>query len=460
VADARRDAGLRLPVLTGMLLATALAPLGSTMIAVALPSIGRDLGAEVPILTPWLVSSYLIAGIALQSPGGKLGDLLGHVRALCVGLSLVAAGSVLGSLSEQLYALGLARVLMASGGAATVPATMAILRNQTPPGRRTRVFGLFGASMSLAAAIGPLVGGELTERLGWRSVFAANLPVVALSLLLVLTASRESFTGAPAVDRRPSFDVLGSGLLACGLTLAIVAIRLPASAAVWLAVASAALLLAFPWWEQRVPSPVVDFSLFRHAAFVGGGAIVALQNMALYPLLFQMPVFFERVRGLGTRATGYLLLSLTFAMMLGSVGGGWLSERIGARAQAFAGSLCALAGLWWFTDLSAVRVPGQLLPGMVALGAGIGLTTPPAQAASMSAVERERSGMAGGVLATMRYVGGVAGTGVLSAMLGEPTSASAHQRPIVIYAAALAAAAALSATLPARARPVLANVPA
>ena len=141
------------------------------------------------------MSSYLITSIALQSPGGKLGDLIGHGRALVVGLSLVALGGVLGLLVGDVHALGAARILMASGGAATVPATMAILRNQTAADRRARVFGLFGACMGLAAAIGPLVGGELTERFGWRAVFAGNLPVIAVSLVLVLM-SRGMYTRA------------------------------------------------------------------------------------------------------------------------------------------------------------------------------------------------------------------------------------------------------------------------
>ena len=257
-----------------MLLAASLAPLGSTMIAVALPSIGRDIGAEVSDLTPWLVSSYLIASIALQSPGGKLGDLIGHGRAIVVGLSLVALGGVLGSFGSDAHVLGAARILMASGGAATVPATMAILRNQTAPARRARVFGLFGACMGLAAAIGPLVGGELTERFGWRAVFAANLPVVAVALLLVMM-SRRTFTRA--AGERPSFDWPGSALLASGLTLTIVALQMSGGAlAWWLGGLGVVLLAVFPFWERRAASPVVDFSLLTRGAFFGGASIIAL----------------------------------------------------------------------------------------------------------------------------------------------------------------------------------------
>ena len=429
------------------MLAASLAPLGSTMIAVALPSIGRDTGAEASTLTQWLVSSYLVTSIALQSSGGKLGDLIGHHRALVTGLAFVAAGGLLGPAVTDVRLLGVARILMASGGAATVPATMAILRNQTAAERRARVFGLFGACMGLAAAIGPLVGGELTERFGWRAVFAANLPVVAVSLLLVLIARARY---APTSASRPDFDWTGSAILAAGLTLVVVALQASGNAAWWIGASGAVLLLMFPAWERRSASPVVDFSLFSRGAFVGGGLIIALQNMAIYPLLYQLPVFFDRVRQAGPRTVGQALLGLTAAMILSSVVGGRLTEFAGARLQALVGSLVALAGLWWFADFDSVRVPFDVIPGMLLLGAGVGLTSPPAQAASMSTVGRNQAGMAGGVVSTLRYLGGVAGITALGALLRDPASPSSHQRPVFIYAGALVVAAALSFLLPGR----------
>jgi MFS family permease len=443
----RQHESLPQAALAGILLAASLAPLGSTMIAVALPSIGRDIGADASDLTQWLVTSYLITSIALQSLGGRLGDRLGHGRALVVGLSLVAAGGLLGLLVGEVHALGMARILMASGGAATVPATMAILRNQTAPDRRARVFGLFGACMGLAAAIGPLVGGELTQRFGWRAVFAANLPVIAVSLLLVLM-SHGLYTRS--TGSQPSFDWPGSVCLAVGLTLVIVSLRMSGSAAWGVGAIGAVLLIVFPFWELRASSPVVDFSLLTRGAFFGGGSIIALQNMAMYPLLFQLPVFFDRVRHVDARTMGQALLALTVAMMLSSVVGGRLTEHIGARAQTLAGSLVALAGLWWFADFESVRVPSDVMPGMLLIGAGVGLTSPPAQAASMSTVGREQSGMAGGVLSTMRYIGGVAGATALGALLHDPASPASHQRPVLAYAGALIVAAALSLLLPGR----------
>ena len=190
-------------------------------------------------------------------------------------------------------------------------------------------------------------GGELTQRFGWRAVFAANLPVIAVSLLLVMM-SRGMYTRA--TDGRPSFDWPGSALLACGLTLTSSRCRCPGAPRGGSAESASSSSSSFPLWERRAASPVVDFSLLKRSSFFGGGSIIALQNMAMYPLLFQLPVFFDRVRHLGARTMGQALLALTLAMMVSSVAGGRLTERIGARAQTLAGSLVALAGLYWFAD--------------------------------------------------------------------------------------------------------------
>jgi MFS family permease len=149
---------------------------------------------------------------------------------------------------------------------------------------------------------------------------------------------------------------------------------------------------------------------------------------------------------------GQALLTLTVAMMLSSMVGGRLTEIVGARAQTFVGSLVALAGLWWFADFGSVHVPLDVMPGMVLIGAGVGMTSPPAQAASMSTVGPGQSGMAGGVVSTMRYIGGIAGTTALGVLLRDSSSPASHQRPLFVYAGALVVAAALSILLPGRQR--------
>ncbi|MBP9892666.1 MAG: MFS transporter [Planctomycetes bacterium] len=439
--------GLSWPALAGMMLAAALAPLGSTMIAVALPAIGHDVDASDAELTQWLVSSYMIAAIALQSPGGTLGDRIGHRNAMLLGLLLVGAAGVLGYSIVDLYALALARVLMAAGGAAIIPASMAMVRNRIAPERRARWFGYFGACMGLAAAIGPLVGGELTQAFGWRSLFAAVLPVVLISLATLPFFGRDM---RPANAPPPArFDLVGSVLLGAGLAAVIIALRM-GEKGLWLAVSGGLMLALFPFWEKRAASPVVDFRLYKSAAFAAGGLIIALQNLAMYALLFQIPIFFKQVRNVESREMGHSLLAMTLAMMIASILGGRLSEKLGARLQVALGSVLALGGLWWFRDFASIQTPTDVLPGLVLMGTGLGLSSAPSQAAAMAAAQRESAGMAAGALSTMRYVGGVIGIAVLGAQISDAKNVAAHQSTVFVYAAALVAALALAALLPGR----------
>ena len=266
-------------------------PLNSTMIAVALPEIAREFASPPATVAQAVVASYLVAAIVLQSPGGKLGDRLGHWRVLAVGQVLVVTGAVLGMVAWGLGVLAVARLLMAAGGAAIVPATVALLRIDLPPQRRGRAFGMFGAVMSLAAGIGPVVGGELVRVFGWPSIFAANLPVIGLSALLAATGH----TRTTPLQDRPRFDLLGAVLLTATLAALVLGLEATGATAAVLLGACAVLLVPFVWWERRVADPVVSFALFRSAPFTAGSLLVALQNLVMYTLLFEGSLLVMRI---------------------------------------------------------------------------------------------------------------------------------------------------------------------
>lgn len=442
----------------GMFLAATLSPLGSTMIAVALPSIGAELGVASGRLTQWLVSSYLIVGIAAMSPGGKLGDRIGHRHALVLGMAIYGAGSIAGFTLANLPALALARIAMAAGGSLTVPATMALLRNLVPVELRPRTFGYFGSVMGTAAAIGPLVGGELTALFGWRSIFVANLPVivVAYALIRMTTHARPAEAGpgeeareAPKARRR--FDVLGSVLLGTSLTLLVVAAQTSGRPALAAALAGAALLALFIRWERGVAEPVLDLGLFLRPTFTAASAVIALQNLAMYSLLFQLPIFFEQVRGVEAGITGRTLIAMMIAMVVGSPVGGRVSELAGARVTALVGTLMSLAGVYLISDFQALQSPGDTVIALVLVGGGLGLSSAPSQAAAMTAVGRDEAGMAGGAVSTVRYVGGVIGISTLGYLLGSgPAGAGQHSAAALVYGGALVLAAISSLALPGR----------
>jgi MFS family permease len=446
-----KGAGVRLVAAS---LAATLMPLNSTMIAVALPDISSEFGRDPALVTQGLFTSYLIASVVLQSPAGKLGDRVGHARMVVAGQALVAAGALLGYLAPELWVLIVARISMAAGGAALVPSAVALLRHDLPAERRGRAFGAFGAMMALSAALGPVVGGELVEAFGWRSLFAVNLPVLAGSVALIVIAGR-----APAElrDAHPQFDWIGTGLLAGGLTGIILGLR-PDGPNVLVLLVGVGLLVPFGWWERRASDPVVAFSLFRSVPFAAGAFLIALQNLVMYALMLQVTLVAAALFDLDARATGRLIVSMMLAMVITSPIAGRLTDHVGARSIAVAGSVSGLLGigaLAWI-DLTA---PEQLAPPLVLLGIGIGLTAPAAQSASMSAVSWGLAGMAAGIGATMRYLGGIIGVAVMSVLLDvHGTRAeviSDHRTLMAVFAVVLVLGLVCAALLPGRSATVV-----
>ncbi len=432
-------------------LSASLMPLNSTMIAVAVPDISDEFGRDPALVTQALVTSYLIAAVVLQSPAGKVGDRIGHARMLVIGQVLVAAGALVGFLAPSLGLLIVARMLMAAGGAALVPSTLALLRHELPPERRGRAFGAFGATMALSAALGPVVGGELVKAFGWPSVFAANLPVLGVSVALAAFAGRVATEPGPGP--RPRFDWIGTGLLAAGLTAIILGLRPGGDHLLLLVAVGVGLLVPFAVWERHASDPVVAFSLFRSVPFSAGTSLIAVQNLVMYALLFQVPLVAVALFDLDARGTGRILVAMMLAMVVMSPVAGRLTDHFGARPIAIAGSVAALlgiAGLAWI-DLTE---PSQLAPPLALLGLGLGLATPAAQSASMSAVRAELAGMAAGIGSTMRYLGGIVGVAVMSLLLDvHGTRAeviSEHRTLMVVFGGALLVGLACAALLPGR----------
>jgi len=437
--------------LAGALMTASLMPLNSTMVAVAVPSISRTVGHGPAVVTQALVSTYLIAAIALQSPGGKLGDRLGHWRVLALGQAAVAAGATLGFLAPNLVTLAGARILMAVGGALAVPATLALLRTSLPVERRGRAFGVFGAVMAIAAALGPIVGGILVDAFGWQAVFVANVPVLAVAAVLITSTHRVR-------DARPTgrFDTIGSVLLTVGLVLLVVSAQPTGVLTVPLLVAAGLTLTAFVRHERRAQDPVVAFDLFASPAFTAGTLLICLQNLVMYALLFELPLVLEQLFDLSARHTGQLLIWLMVAMVVTSLTAGRATERIGPRVLAVTGSLVCIAGLVALraVDLTA---PGQVRLPLALLGVGLGLCGPAAQTASLSAVSSARSGMAAGVSSTMRYLGGVAGIAFLGRALDLHSSQAAlraeHHRVLEAFIVVLGLGLVCALRLPRRRAP-------
>lgn len=440
-------------LLVALALSAALAPLNSTMIAVALPAIGRAFGHAPATLAHALVTSYLVASITLQAPGGRLGDLVGHRRALTIGQWIFLAGSAVGAIAPELVTLVVARIIMACGGAIIVPAATALMRVELPPERRGRAFGMFGAAMGIAAMLGPLVGGALESRFGFRALFAANVPVLLASAALAARRSPAvtAPSSAPPRPARARFDVTGTLLLAAALGAIVVGAKLGGAARVAVMAAGALLLVPLALHARRTPEPVVDLTLLRIPALLAGALLVALHNLGMYALLFMLPTTLERLFALNASGTSRIVVAMMVSMVVAAPIAGRLADRVGARALALTGCVVVVGGMAMLR-LTPLDAPTRLLVPLLLLGVGMGLAASPSQAAAMSAAPVERSGAAAGLLSTMRYLGGVVGILVLAAVARDGTGAedaiTELHHAVDVFLIAVVAATVAAAALP------------
>ena len=420
-------------LLVAVCLTTALVPLNSTMIAVALPDLGRDL-AVGPGAGLVLVTSYLVVTAALQPVAGAVGDRLGRRGPVLGGAVAFGIFSVASALAETLPVLVGLRCLQAAAGAVALPNAAALVREAIPEDRRGRALGLVGAAATLAAAAGPPLGGLLTATAGWPAVFLVNVPLVVAAVL----SGRRALPRAPAPSRGGRFDVVGSLLLLAGLGGG--AALLTTRPAGWsLAVGAVPVVLvwlALVPHELRAARPVLDLRLLRRRAIGAAAVAVGASNLALYVLLLAVPLLLGGEHG--AAALGLLLLPLPGALCLLSPVGGRLSDHVGRRAPAVLGTGLLTGALLWLSasgDLPGVPV----LPTVLALaGAGLGLAQAPVQAAALDAVEPARAGMVAGAWSTSRYLGSITGSAVLAA-LWQGSPAAPDPRPVLLLAAAGAA---------------------
>jgi MFS family permease len=433
-------------LLVSVAIAAALTPLNSTMIAVALPAISSEFGAAAATVTVSVITAYLIATIVFQMPAGSVADRLGYARALTVGRWMFAAGALLAVLAPTLTAVVGGRLLMAAGGALMVPTAMALLRVSVRPERRARAFGTMGAIMGGAAAIGPAIGGLMIAQAGWRMLFLVNIPLLALSAVLQGSSPAE---GARA-SKRAAFDWPGTLLLGGALTAAIAATRTSPPAAYALGMMAVVLFAGLLAQERHAAAPILDLHLFTMRGFVAGAGVIALQNLAMYSLLVQVPFLFGGDAPARASSLSLAIVAMTATMAVSAPVGGRIAERLGIRSVVLAGGALGAAGIAGLALLDSEAPVIAVAARLLVIGLGLGLSMGPSQAGALSVVEASHSGMASAALSMLRYLGGIAGTVILSFALagGE----SREYAALWIFAAAFGLSALSGIGLPASLR--------
>ena len=405
-----------------MLVAVFMLVLDVSVVTVSLPALRADLGASFES-SQWVLDAYAIALATLLLPAASFADLRGRKRTYLAGLGLFTLSSLACALAPSIVALSVARGVQGLGGATLLATALPLIGAAFPePAERAGAIAAFGATLAIGIAVGPLVGGALTEALGWQAIFLVNVPV---GLVTWVAASRRLAESADPAGRR--LDILGVGLLGAGL-LALVFATVRGNVEGWGSApivggfaAAAVLLGAFLAVERRRRDPMLELALFGSVSFSAAGvAVVALGGLigTLVPLAAMLE------QGLGHTAlqAGAEVLPVSFACLLSAaVTGQKLSPRVAPRLLLAAGLWLVAAGLDLMTLVRYGRGFPALLPGMALAGLGWGAVNVVATELALAAVEPARAGMATGTLNVLRQIGMAAGIAALGAVYESAT---------------------------------------
>ena len=397
-------------------IATFMLLLDITVVNVALPDIQRDLDASLSSLQ-WVVDAYSLTLAAFLLTAGSLGDRLGRRRVFSLGFAIFTFASFLCGIAGDPTLLNLARGLQGIGGAAMFATSLALIGQEFHGKDRATAFGVWGATVGGAVAIGPLVGGLITEHLGWEWIFFVNVPIGVLAIAL----TERKLANVAAQDAAP-IDLPGLATFSLGLFLLIFGL-IRGNPEGWGSVTIVAslggavlLLLAFLAIEARSPHPMLDLTLFRKPAFNGVSAVAFGLSAGMFALFLYLTIYMQGVLGYSPLETGLRFLPLTVLSFVASPIAGALSHRIPIRVLLGVGMTSVGIGLLLMHGLSPDSAIGDLLPGFLIAGIGIGVTNPGIGQAAIAVVPVEKAGMGSGINTTFRQIGIATGIASLGAV--------------------------------------------
>jgi len=434
-------------VLAIAVLGSGIAFLDGTVVNVALPAIGRDLGATTSELQ-WMLNGYLLSLASLILLGGSLGDRHGRRRIFTIGVAWFTAASALCALAPTAGALVAARFLQGVGGALLTPGSLAMIEGSFRQADRARAIGAWSGLTGVGAALGPLLGGWLVSAVSWRAVFLINLPLGAFVAFMAPRHVPE--TRDPRAAGR--LDALGAVLAAIGLggtTYAL--IEAPggthAGAVVAAAVVGVLALVAFVLVERRVEHPMLPLSLFRNRQFSAANLVTVVVYAALGAVFFLLVAFLQISMGWSPVEAGAAALPVTALMLAFSARAGALAQRIGPRLPLTLGPLVIACGLLLMARIS----PGDsyvtsVLPAVVVFGLGLTLVVAPVTATVLAAAEARRAGIASGINNAVSRVAGLFAVAVFP-LIGGLTGDAFYDPAAMTHGfhTAMAAAAGLAA---------------
>ena len=397
--------------------ATFMLLLDITVVNTALPSIQADLGASFTDLQ-WVVDAYTLPLAALVLTAGVLADRLGRRRVFAAGLGIFTVGSLLAGLATDPTFLNLARALQGVGGAVMFAVSLALIAQEFSAGReRGMAMGVYGATIGVAVAVGPLVGGALTEWLGWESIFFLNVPIGIAAIAITYLRLRES--------RDPNASRIDwAGLVTFSTSLFLLVLGLlrgndegwGSTLIVSLLASSAVLMAAFLFIATRVKEPMLPLHLFKKPAFTGVQLAALAVSSSMFALFLYLTLYLQGYLGHDPIEAGLRYLPITVVNFFVAAGTGALLSRVPARVLISAGLGLTGLGLLLMGGIDPTDDWTGLLAGFLLTGAGVGLINPAIADVAVSVVPKEQSGMASGINDTFRQVGiaiGIAAWGAI-----------------------------------------------
>ena len=404
-------------VLVAIGIGTFMSALDGSVVNTILPVVTNYFKTDVATIE-WVVTTYLLVVSGLLLSVGRLGDLRGNKVAYIWGFVVFVIGSALCGSAPSPVFLIVSRGLQAIGAAMLFANSPAILTKNFPASQRGQALGLQGAMTYLGLTTGPFLGGWLADTFGWHSVFYINLPIGLLAIWLSITIiPRDTPSG-----QTEKFDLAGAFTFMVGLVALLYALNQghnlgwTSPIILGLFIASILVLGLFTWIEMRVPTPMLDLSLFKRRVFSMSTISPVLNYICVYSVLFLTPFYLIQARGLSASQAGLILTSQPILMALTAPFSGRISDRIGSRIPTTLGMLILAGGLFLVSRLTLDSPFWMVVLGLAIGGFGTGLFIAPNNSALMGDAPRNRQGIAAGVLALSRNVGMVLGIGLTGAI--------------------------------------------
>jgi EmrB/QacA subfamily drug resistance transporter len=397
----RSDRSMRTPALIVATLANFLTPFMGSSINIALPAIGAEFAADAIELS-WIPTSFLLAAAMVAVPFGRIADIYGMKRVFSYGIILFTVASLLSALSSSAHSFIVFRVLQGIAGGMIFVTGLAIITSVFPPHVRGKAIGINIATVYIALSVGPVLGGLMTQYLGWRSLFFAMIPL-GITILVVTWWKLDKEWAAGKGER---FDLKGTLFYCTVLVMLMYGFSiLPDLKGMVLVMVGVIGFAGFVRFELRVDSPVLNVRLFQNLTFAFSNLAALINYSANFAVGFLLSLYLQYIKGLDPEAAGLILVVQPIVMSLFAPIAGRLSDRIPAQKLASFGMALCTIGLFILTFITPQSGIAVVSGGLVLLGLGFAFFSPPNTSAIMGAVERRFYGVASAMVSTMRLLG-------------------------------------------------------